>query len=121
MVADDNRDTADSLGILLEMMGHEVQRAYDGASAISLARTYRPDIALLDIGLPDMSGLDVARSIRGLPNGRDVLLIAVTGWGQDDDRRRSAEAGFDHHLIKPLDRAALESLLGTGSRQRASP
>ncbi len=113
LVVDDNRDAAESLGTLLRMLGHEVYLAFDGLTALEAARRYRPDLVLLDIGLPGMHGYDVAQRIRKQPELREVVLVAVTGWGQEEDRRRAREAGFDHHLTKPLNRTALERLLAT--------
>lgn len=119
LVADDNVDAAESLAALLEILGHEVRTAHDGASAIELAESFRPDLILLDIGMPDLNGYEVCRRIRERPWGRDVFLIALTGWGQEDDRRRSLASGFDQHLVKPLDPAALEKALATGAKPRA--
>jgi signal transduction histidine kinase len=113
LVVDDNRDAAESLGTLLRIMGHEVRIAYDGPTALEAARAYRPDLVLLDIGLPGMHGYEVAQRIRHEPKLRKVILAAVTGWGQEEDRRRAREAGFDHHVTKPLNRATLERLLAT--------
>ncbi|MBK7974534.1 MAG: PAS domain S-box protein [Deltaproteobacteria bacterium] len=103
LVVDDNRDAADSLGMMLRMQGHEVVTAYDGEQALTTARQLEPDVVLLDIGLPRMSGYDVAREIRARPWRQGVVLIAVSGWGQLEDRRRSDDAGFDRHLVKPVD------------------
>lgn len=111
LVADDSEDTAESLGRILSMCGHEVHIAHDGAQALTMAGALRPDIAVLDIGLPGMNGYDLARSIRNEPWGRTMTLIAVTGWGQLNDRRRSGKAGFDHHLVKPVEPSALIDLL----------
>jgi CheY-like chemotaxis protein len=111
LVADDNRDAAESLSMLLEQAGHEVRVAHTGRSAFSLAQSFRPDAALLDIGMPDLSGYEVAQRLRQEPWGRGMQLIALTGWGQDTDRQRALEAGFDFHLTKPVDLDALESLL----------
>ncbi len=116
LVADDNRDAAESLAMLLEMAGHEVRVANLGRAALSLAQVFRPDTALLDIGMPDMSGYEVAQCLRGEPWAANILLIALTGWGQDSDRRRALEAGFDHHLIKPIDPDQLAGLIAGGSR-----
>ena len=113
LVVDDNRDSAISLSMVMSLAGHEVQSAYDGLEAIETARTFRPEVILLDIGLPRMNGYDAARSIRQEPWGQGMVLIATTGWGQDADRQRSRDAGFDHHLIKPLDPAALLGLLAS--------
>jgi signal transduction histidine kinase len=113
LVADDNRDAAESLAMLLEIAGHEVRVAHHGQAALSLAQVFRPDTALLDIGMPDMSGYEVARSLRSEPWATDVLMIALTGWGQDSDRRRALESGFDHHLIKPVDPDRLAALIAS--------
>ena len=111
LVVDDNVDAANSLGQLLEMMGNEVITFYDGESGIKAARKFRPDILLCDIGMPKMNGYDTARSIRAEEWGRNTVLVALTGYGQMDDLQRSADAGFDHHLVKPLDVDALMALL----------
>jgi CheY-like chemotaxis protein len=111
LVADDLRDSADSLALLIELMGHAVEIAYDGEAALQAAEQFRPDIVLLDLGMPKLDGFEVSRRIRALPWGASVRLVAQSGWGQDEDRRRSAEAGFDHHLVKPIDPAALEALM----------
>jgi CheY-like chemotaxis protein/two-component sensor histidine kinase len=111
LVVDDNRDSADSLAILLDLMGNEVATAYDGLEAIAVAESFRPDTILLDIGLPRLNGYETARRIREQPWSKGVVLIALTGWGQEEDRRRSREAGFDQHLVKPIDPAMLRALL----------
>jgi len=111
LVVDDNRDAADSLAMLLRLLGAEVQIVYSGAEALAVLDDFHPNVLLLDIGMPGMDGHEVARRVRQLPEYRNVLLIAMTGWGQDEDRRRSSEAGFDYHLIKPADVGALETLL----------
>jgi DNA-binding response OmpR family regulator len=111
LVVDDNRDAAESLALLLRLRGHDVRQVYDGADAVSEASSFRPDAVLLDIGLPNLNGYEVAQRIREEPWSRGALLIAVTGWGQDADKRRSREAGIDHHLTKPVDLARLDELL----------
>jgi signal transduction histidine kinase/ActR/RegA family two-component response regulator len=111
VVADDNRDSTETLQILLTMMGHQVHIAENGLDAVTLVEAKRPDLVLLDIGMPTMSGYEVARHIRREPWGQSMVLVAVTGWGQEGDRRRSREAGFDHHLVKPVDPIALQSVL----------
>ena len=111
LVVDDNRDAAHSLAVMLRLGGHQVEVAHDGPQALGLAERLRPDVVLLDIGMPGMSGFDVARRLRASPWGRDVMLVAQTGWGQDEDRQRSREAGFDVHLTKPVDHAALMRLM----------
>ena len=110
LVADDNRDAADSMQRILALFGHEVQVAYDGSTALRLGEQFRPRVALLDIGMPGTNGYEVARALRR-SQGLRVTLVAVTGWGQEADRRRSSEAGFDHHLTKPVDPGALNNLL----------
>jgi two-component system CheB/CheR fusion protein len=111
LVVDDNRDAADSLVMLLQGNGHEVQTAYDGEEALRSAAAMRPDIILMDLGLPGLSGYDVARRLRAQPWGNGMMLVALTGWGQEEDRRRSREVGFDLHMVKPLDLEALHEAL----------
>ncbi len=111
LVVDDNRDSASTLGMMLKLMGNDIQMANDGLAAVEAAEQFRPDMILLDIGLPKLNGYDACRRIREQPWSDGMEIIALTGWGQEDDRRRSKEAGFDHHLVKPVDLAALESLL----------
>ncbi|HEX5044982.1 MAG TPA: response regulator [Candidatus Polarisedimenticolaceae bacterium] len=111
LVVDDNRDAAESLEMLLRLMGAEVHSAADGRSALDALRRHRPSVVVLDIGLPDMDGYEVARRVRQEPAGAQTALIALTGWGEEEDQRRSREAGIDHHLVKPVDFAALEALL----------
>jgi PAS domain S-box-containing protein len=114
LVADDSQDGADSLAFLLKAAGHDVATAYDGRSAIELAEKNRPDVVLLDIGMPEVSGYDVARAIRREAWGRSMRLVALTGWGQAEHRRRSLEAGFDDHLVKPVELDVLEDVLQIG-------
>ena len=111
LVVDDSRDAAETLALLVELSGHEARVAYDGPSALEIARGFQPQVVLLDIGLPGMSGYDVARAVRADPRLRSALLVAVTGWGADEDRRRSREAGFDLHLTKPTDAAELAAAI----------
>jgi CheY-like chemotaxis protein len=111
LVVDDNRDSADSLALWLELAGHEVRTAYSGPETLDVAEGFQPAVVLLDIGMPGMNGYDVARRLREQPATRTALLIAMTGWGQDEDRRRSQEAGFDQHLVKPVDPENLKNLL----------
>jgi DNA-binding response OmpR family regulator len=120
LVVDDNEDAADSLATLLDVSGYEVRVAYDGPEAIAAADDFTPAAALLDIGLPHLSGYDIARHVRAT-RGEAVLLVAITGWGQEEDRRRAREAGFDHHFTKPADFERLVSLLGDELKARASP
>jgi len=116
LVVDDNRDAADTCGMLLEASGHHVQTAYTGRQALELARTFRPHAVLLDIGLPDIDGYQLARQVRAIPWGRSAVLVAVTGWGQEEDRLRAVEAGFDQHLVKPISAEMVESLLRSVGR-----
>jgi signal transduction histidine kinase/DNA-binding response OmpR family regulator len=111
LVVDDNRDSAVSLGLLLEGAGHVVRVTFDGASAIALAERFKPTVVFLDIGMPEMNGMEVARRLRQDSANRETLLVALTGWGQDDDRRRTAQAGFDFHCVKPLDLDELSNVL----------
>jgi CheY-like chemotaxis protein len=111
LVADDNRDAADSLALLLRTTGGEVHTAYDGQEAVEAATRLRPDVILLDIGMPRLNGHDACRRIRKEAWGKNVVLVAVTGWGQEEDRRKSNDAGFDGHLVKPVQYDALLSLL----------
>jgi PAS domain S-box-containing protein len=113
LLVDDNRDSADTLAMLLKHLGTEVKIAYDGRSALDALRIYRPSLLLLDIGMPGMDGYDVARQVRQIPEFCDLVLIALTGWGQEEDRRRTKEAGFDHHLVKPVEIGTLQSLLAS--------
>ena len=111
LIADDNRDAAESLAMLLQMEGHEVTVVHDGREAVTAFETSRPDAALLDIGMPGLNGYEIARIIRRSPLGRDVTLIAVTGWGQDNDKAQAAQAGFNHHFTKPVEPDAITALL----------
>ncbi len=111
LIVDDGHDGADSLAVILQTMGNDTRTAYDGEQGLDEARTFRPDVILCDIGLPKLNGLDVCRRIRAQSWGKSVMLVALTGWGQDADRRRSHEAGFDHHLVKPVELKALVNLL----------
>ncbi len=111
LVTDDNLDSAESLGMFLDLLGHEVSTANDGLQALELAERFRPEVILLDIGMPKLNGYEACRRIRETPWGKNAVLIAMTGWGQAEDKRRSLEAGFDHHLVKPVDPGALVKLL----------
>ena len=119
LVADDNDDAGRSLAMLLEMLGHRVRVVPDGLQALSAFREQRPDLAILDIGMPGMTGSEVAREIRRSPENRDVLLAALTGWGQPEDRRRSEAAGFDFHLVKPVELDKLHQILAAADRVRS--
>jgi CheY-like chemotaxis protein len=111
LVVDDNVDAADTLAMLLRVGDHEVRIVHDGLSALDAAKAFRPQVVLLDIGLPGLNGYEVARRLRSDPLTKDVLLVAVSGYGQDEDRRRSQQAGFDHHLVKPVDLVALQRIM----------
>jgi CheY-like chemotaxis protein len=119
LVVDDNADAAESLGMLLEVSGNAVRIAYDGLEALEAAGDFDPEIVLLDIGMPKMSGYEVARRLRA-ERGASVLIVAITGWGQEDDRRRAREAGFDHHFTKPVDYEALLELIEGEAPAQAS-
>lgn len=111
LVVDDNRDSATTMAMLLKLAGHDVATAFGGIEAIEQVHKMRPQVVLLDIGLPDINGYEVARRLRQASNGDSLMLVALTGWGQDEDRRRALEAGFDHHLLKPVEYATLTQLL----------
>ncbi|HUC97797.1 MAG TPA: response regulator, partial [Candidatus Polarisedimenticolaceae bacterium] len=120
LVVDDNRDAADSLGKLLNLAGAEARAVYNGFAALEVLPTYRPAVLLVDIGMPDMDGYELARRVRQLPECGDLTLIALTGWGQAEDRQRSQAAGFDFHLTKPADFNVLQTLLDSvQDRQRS--
>ena len=118
LVVDDNADAADSLGVLLEMEGHEARIVHSGQEALVAAPAFGPDVVFLDIGLPDISGYDVARRMRDMPGLGNALLVALTGWGTQEDRQRTREAGFDRHLTKPAELSAVEDLLRAASQER---
>lgn len=120
LVVDDNVDAADALTALLELEGHEVRTVYSGEEAIDILNHYRPEVLLLDLGLPGMSGLDVARKIRATPATKDVTMIAITGWGQPQDRARTAEAGFDFHFTKPVDVVQLNEAIESAGAAAAA-
>lgn len=113
LVADDNRDSADTMSMMLETLGHDVCTAYDGAEALRTAERSRPAVAILDIGMPALNGYEVCERIRAQPWGKNMVLIALTGWGQEDDRRRAEDAGFDHHLVKPVNPTTIAALLSS--------
>jgi CheY-like chemotaxis protein len=111
LVVDDNPDSAMSLAMVLSMMGHETRTAHDGETAVSTAEAFRPRVVLLDIGLPKLNGYEVAQRIRQEAWGESMFLVAVTGWGQDEDRQRSEDVGMNLHLVKPVEPAALDRVL----------
>ena len=110
LVVDDNHDSALSLAMMLSIMGHETRTAHDGESAVTTAESFLPEVVLLDIGLPKLNGYEVAQRIREHEWGTSMFLIAVTGWGQEEDRQRSSEVGLNVHMVKPVEPAALERL-----------
>ena len=117
LIVDDNEDAANTLATILELSGHVTSSVYTAADALLRAAAFRPDVVLLDIGLPGMNGYEVAQKMRELPGLRDIRLMAVTGYGRSDDRQRARDAGFDDHLTKPVEFAALERTLA-GIRAR---
>jgi CheY-like chemotaxis protein len=119
LVVDDHKDTAESLSLLLGLMGHETLTVHDGLKAVESVGSFHPDVVLLDIGLPKLNGYDAARRIREQHLGKTPLLIALSGWGREEDRRQSTLAGFDHHIVKPVDLACLEKLLALGAARDA--
>jgi signal transduction histidine kinase len=118
LVVDDNKDAAESLTMLLKFSGHEVAVAHDGTEAIEMARSFGPELVLMDIGMPGMNGYDAAKAIRSEPWGKGVVLVALTGWGQEEDRRKTAEAGFDRHLVKPVEFEQVNDLFSDLSKVR---
>ena len=119
LVVDDNEDSATSLAAMFDILGYEATVAFDGIAAVETTASFNPDVVLMDIGLPKMSGLEAARKIREQSWGKAIFLIAVTGWGDEKDRLQSAAAGFDMHLVKPIDPAVLEKLLVQHSKAAA--
>ncbi len=115
LVVDDNHDAADTLAEVLQILGCRTDTAYDGEEGVSKAETLRPDAVVLDLGMPKLNGYEACQHIRAQPWGREMRLVAVSGWGQQDDRRRSVEAGFDAHLVKPVSPDALMALIETPS------
>jgi CheY-like chemotaxis protein len=120
LVVDDNRDSVDSLATVLQLQGHDIQTARDGVEAVQAAAAFRPNLVLLDIGLPKMNGYEAAQRIRQHDWGKTMVLIAMTGWGQDEDKRRALQAGFDHHMTKPVDPVALEKLMAVLTLQNGA-
>ncbi len=111
LVVDDNPDSALSMAMMLSMMGHETRTAHDGEAAVATAEAFRPQVVLLDIGLPKLNGYEVAQRIRKEEWGASMFLVAITGWGQDEDRRRSEDVGMNLHLVKPVEPSALDRVL----------
>lgn len=120
LIVDDNNDAATSLSKMLSLLGYEARTAGDGVAGLAAFAEFRPEAALLDIGMPKMNGYELARQIRQQPRGDEVVLIAITGWGQDEDKQRTVEAGFDHHLVKPVNFAALTQLLASATATPAA-
>ncbi len=116
LVVDDNRDAADTLALLLELMGHQTRTAHDGPAALAAGAAFEPEIVLLDIGLPHMNGYEVCRKLREEAWGKGAFVVALTGWGQAEDQRNASEAGFDRHLVKPVEEEVLQKLLGEARR-----
>jgi CheY-like chemotaxis protein len=116
LIVDDDRDCAQTMTLMLGKMGNAVRAAYDGIEALDAAAAFRPDVVLLDLTLPKLDGCGAARRMRAEPWGKSILLVAMTGWARDEDRQRSREAGFDHHLVKPVDLGDIEEIL----QQRAA-
>lgn len=121
LIVEDNVDSADTMQMLLQIAGYEARAAYDGNAAIALAREFEPHAVLLDIGLPRKDGCEVARELRALPETKSALLVALTGFDHEEDRRRAAAAGFDAYQVKPVEPAALEKLLEAFFREREGP
>lgn len=119
LIVDDNADLAEATSMMLRICGFSTTTAYNGRRALEKARTFNPEIVLLDIGLPDMDGYELAKRIRSTVWGKNAILIAVTGWGQEEDRQRAFAAGFDRHLIKPVTGTALEAVLQSVSNRSA--
>lgn len=116
LVVDDNHDSALSLAMMLSILGHDTRTAHDGESAVESAQSFLPDVVLLDIGLPKLNGYEVAQRIREQSWGASMFLIAVTGWGQEEDRQRSSEVGLNVHMVKPIEPSVLEKLLADLAR-----
>ncbi|MET0657110.1 MAG: response regulator [Steroidobacteraceae bacterium] len=111
LVVDDNTDAATSLAMLLELLGHEVQAVHDGLQAVEAAQSFGPEFIFMDIGMPNLDGIEATRRIRALKLPRQPVVVALTGWGQDSDRERSRAAGIDHHLVKPIELDAIRELI----------
>lgn len=111
LVADDNADAATSLAMLIELLGHEVKAVHDGLQAVAAAQTFVPEFIFMDIGMPNLDGIEATRRIRALDLPLQPVVVALTGWGQDSDRARSRAAGIDHHLVKPIDLDAIRELI----------
>jgi CheY-like chemotaxis protein len=115
LVADDHRDSADSLAMVLQMQGHEVLTAYDGQSAVTLAESFHPEVMVIDVAMPRLDGFEVARCVRASAGGAGVLLVALSGWSDDEDRGKAEAAGFDRYWVKPVTKADLADLVRPGA------
>jgi CheY-like chemotaxis protein len=120
LIVDDNEDSAESMAVLLRLRGHEVRLSYDGQSALEEAHAFKPDVMFLDLNLPRMDGYEVARRLRQEPAMRDMMLVAMTGYGQEEDRQRTREAGFHLHMVKPVDFDKIEELLSSAPDNRSA-
>jgi len=114
LIVDDNRDSVETMATLIRLSGHEIEMAHDGKTALEKAKSFKPEIILLDVGLPDMHGYEVAERLRAVPENKSLVIVALTGYGNEEDRRRARDAGFDYHFVKPVDFTALESLINKG-------
>jgi len=114
LIVDDNRDSVETMATLIRLSGHEIEKAHDGETALEKAKSFKPEIILLDVGLPDMHGYEVAERLRAIPENKSLVIVALTGYGNEEDRRRARDAGFDYHFVKPVDFTALESLINKG-------
>jgi len=114
LIVDDNRDSVETMATLIRLSGHEIEMAHDGETALEKAKSFKPEIILLDVGLPDMHGYEVAERLRAIPENKSLVIVALTGYGNEEDRRRARDAGFDYHFVKPVDFTALESLINKG-------
>lgn len=119
LVVDDNADVANALAMLLRSFGAEARAAYSGAEALAKVKEFKPDIAFIDLGMPGMDGYEVARALRATPEGKEAILLALSGWGGDEHRKRGLEAGFDRHIIKPIDADELADLLAAPGKSEA--
>jgi CheY-like chemotaxis protein len=120
LVADDNRAATEMLGTLFRLKGNPVQLAHDGEEALKMAEQFLPDVVLLDLGMPKLNGYDVCRCMREQPWGAKMIIIAITGWGREEDKERTREAGFDHHLVKPVMPLNLLQVIAELAKNRAS-
>jgi signal transduction histidine kinase len=121
LVVDDNHDSADTLAMMLELLGHDARRLYDPKAAVEAVATFEPEVVFLDIGMPGLNGYELARRLRAAPGGHHLILVAVTGWGQPADRRRTREAGFDHHLVKPPEIEAIQRVCASVADESRAP